>query len=127
MLRGNRQQEDFSKLSHQLSEFGRVQGSLLHGVERGEQQFNKCSGFHRCAGEGDLPSGLCFTQTLGERRVKAGKFFRHDLGGAGEPGTPGIAPALANAVFDAIGLRIRQLPLGNFDLNYQAEEEGVVG
>lgn len=51
----------------------------------------------------------------------------HDIGGAGEPGTPGIAPALANAVFDATGLRIRQLPLGNFDLNYQAEEEGVVG
>ena len=51
----------------------------------------------------------------------------HDIGGAGEPGTPGIAPALANAVFDATGLRIRQLPLGNFDLNYQAEEAGVVG
>ena len=51
----------------------------------------------------------------------------HDIGGAGEPGTPGIAPALANAVFDATGLRIRQLPLGNFDLNYQAEESGVVG
>ncbi len=51
----------------------------------------------------------------------------HDIGGAGEPGTPGIAPALANSVFDATGLRIRQLPLGNFDLNYQAEESGVVG
>ena len=51
----------------------------------------------------------------------------HAIGGAGEPGTPGIAPALANAVFDATGLRIRQLPLGNFDLNYQAEEAGVVG
>lgn len=51
----------------------------------------------------------------------------HDIGGAGEPGTPGIAPALANAVFDATGLRIRQLPLGNFDLNYQAEETGAVG
>ena len=50
----------------------------------------------------------------------------HDIGGAGEPGTPGIAPALANAVFDATGLRIRQLPLGNFDLNYQAEESGEV-
>ncbi|MFK7865618.1 MAG: molybdopterin cofactor-binding domain-containing protein [Pseudohongiellaceae bacterium] len=51
----------------------------------------------------------------------------HDIGGAGEPGTPGIAPALANAVFDATGLRVRQLPLSNFDLNYQAEETGVVG
>lgn len=50
----------------------------------------------------------------------------HDIGGAGEPGTPGIAPALANAVYDATGLRIRQLPIGNFDLNYQVEETGVV-
>lgn len=51
----------------------------------------------------------------------------HDIGGAGEPGTPGIAPALANAVFDATGLRVRQLPLSKFDLNYQVEETGVVG
>ena len=50
----------------------------------------------------------------------------YDIGGAGEPGTPGIAPALANAVFDATGLRIRQLPINNFDLNYQAEESGKV-
>lgn len=50
-----------------------------------------------------------------------------DIGGAGEPGTPGIGPALANAVFDATGVRVRQLPLKNFDLNYQVEETGVVG
>ena len=33
------------------------------------------------------------------------------LGGAGEPGTPTIAPALTNAIFDATGMRIRQLPI----------------
>ncbi|MFT7132423.1 MAG: isoquinoline 1-oxidoreductase beta subunit [Cyclobacteriaceae bacterium] len=50
-----------------------------------------------------------------------------EIGGAGEPGTPGVAPALANAVFDATGTRVRRMPLNRFDLNYQVEETNVVG
>ena len=33
------------------------------------------------------------------------------IGGAGEPGTPGIAPALTNAIASVTGTRIRRLPI----------------
>jgi isoquinoline 1-oxidoreductase beta subunit len=41
-------------------------------------------------------------------------------GGGGEPSTPCIAPALANAIFDATGTRIRELPVKNHELKANA-------
>ncbi|GAB4259200.1 MAG: xanthine dehydrogenase family protein molybdopterin-binding subunit [Deferrisomatales bacterium] len=35
-------------------------------------------------------------------------------GGAGEPGVPPVAPALANALYRAAGVRVRRLPVGDF-------------
>ena len=50
----------------------------------------------------------------------------HAIGGGGEPGTPGIAPALANAVFAATGTRVRELPLSKHDLSYRVVETDEV-
>ena len=44
------------------------------------------------------------------------------VGGAGEPATPAIAPALANAIFDATGIRIRELPMKNTEFREQSLE-----
>ncbi|UWQ31532.1 molybdopterin-dependent oxidoreductase [Leisingera sp. M527] len=54
--------------------------------------------------------------TMPKTEVKVLETQAH-MGGAGEPGTPPAAPALANALFDLTGKRARRLPLMHaFDL-----------
>ncbi len=47
-------------------------------------------------------------------------------GGAGEPGTPGTAPALANAIFAATGTRVRELPVSKYEFDVEIREEHEV-
>lgn len=46
------------------------------------------------------------------------------VGGVGEPPVPGVAPALANAVFAATGKRVRTLP---FSLQFEVSQAGSRG
>jgi isoquinoline 1-oxidoreductase beta subunit len=44
------------------------------------------------------------------------------IGGAGEAGTPTVAAALVNAIYDAVGIRIRELPIMQHDLRRKGAE-----
>jgi isoquinoline 1-oxidoreductase beta subunit len=41
----------------------------------------------------------------------------------GEPGLPPVAPAVANAIFDAVGVRLRSLPFDKNALKIAKEAE----
>jgi isoquinoline 1-oxidoreductase beta subunit len=47
-------------------------------------------------------------------------------GGAGEPGTPGTAPALTNAIYAATGTRVRELPVSKYEFDVEFAEKDEV-
>jgi isoquinoline 1-oxidoreductase beta subunit len=55
---------------------------------------------------------------IGDAPAITTAFLRSDaqLGGLGEPGVPPLAPALANAIHAATGIRVRDLPIKNTSL-----------
>ena len=48
-------------------------------------------------------------------------------GGAGEPSTPVVGPAVTNAIFNATGIRIRKLPIKHHDLSRDKWKNVYVG
>ena len=63
--------------------------------------------------------------TLGRAIARLGPIDSGTVDWRGEPGTPGVAPALVNAIYDATGDRIRSLPVSNFDFNYRFPPENA--
>ena len=45
--------------------------------------------------------------------------------GLGEPGVIGVAPAIANAVYNAVGVRLRDLPMKPEHITSALKEQGV--
>ena len=58
------------------------------------------------------------TETADKKTEVVTAFVRSDapLGGLGEPCVPPLAPALANAIYAASGVRVRALPIKNTPL-----------
>jgi CO/xanthine dehydrogenase Mo-binding subunit len=94
----------------QLSGAGIMQMGMTRSEELiydGGQLINAGLGFYRVPGFLDLP-GQLETISIDSPAAPGGPFGAK---GVGETGSFAVSPAIANAVHDAIGIRITQLPL----------------
>ena len=60
---------------------------------------------------GGLPLLAPMSEVAGRMSVQVGAhYLEKEPGGAGETQTPILPGALANAIFDAVGVRLREMP-----------------
>lgn len=86
-----------------------MEGGIIMGLSAAlKERVNFAKGGVETSNFGDYPL-LRFSETpeIEVHLVKG----QQAHGGVGEPGLPPIAPAVANAVFAAAGIRLRSLPL----------------
>jgi isoquinoline 1-oxidoreductase beta subunit len=94
--------------------FSQVEGAAVMGM--GVAMFNEISfknGKVEQANLNEFEVARISTSPVDIRVHIMGGDYAQPLGGVGEPALPPIAPAICNAIFNATGKRIRQLPIRN--------------
>ncbi len=94
--------------------FSQVEGAAVMGM--GVALFNEISfknGKVEQANLNDFEVARISSSPVDIRVHIMGGDYAKPLGGVGEPALPPVAPAICNAIFNATGKRIRQLPIRN--------------
>jgi len=109
---------DFGTVVNPLGAAAQVEGSIVFGLSAAlRQEITLSSGRVMQANFNDFPA---------LRMSEAPPIEVHLIPssetplGAGEPALPPVAPAVANALFAATGIRVRRLPIRSADLQRQA-------
>lgn len=100
---------DCGQVIHPDTVVGQMEGSIIYALSaalNGRITFDNGEAVEQNFDSYRLLS-LAETPAIEVHLLPSGK----PIGGVGEPGVPPLAPALANAIFDAVGIRLRTLPL----------------
>jgi isoquinoline 1-oxidoreductase beta subunit len=94
--------------------FSQVEGAAVQGM--GIALFNEISFKNGRVEQGNLNEFEVARMSSSPFDIHVhimGGDYSQPLGGVGEPGLPPVAPAICNAIFNATGKRIRELPIKN--------------